>query len=198
MYDFDLLVSSPRFREEDASDELLDILDIFGDTEAEVEITRVTGILLAKTSLDPLHVIEKLKELVSAEPWEVRHVMRVLPIEKVVPATLEDISGAVGSIAPSRIPDNASFKIMVEKRHSDLHSREIIDFVAQEVKRRVNLESPDWVVLIEIVGKHAGISVIRPNQIFSSVLEKRESGDDGGIGSRDGGEGDGGIGGSDS
>jgi tRNA acetyltransferase TAN1 len=177
MNDFNLIVSSPRFREEDASDEILDVLESFGDTDAEVEITRVTGILLARTSLSPISVIEKLKELVSSNPWEIHHIMRVLPIENVVPATLEDISGAVGSIASSKIPEDSSFKIIVEKRHSDLHSREIIDYVAQEVRRKVDLEDPGWIVLIEIVGRHAGIAVIPHDKIFSSVLEKRSSGD---------------------
>jgi tRNA acetyltransferase TAN1 len=75
------------------------------------------------------------------------------------------------------IPEDASFKVMVEKRHSDLHSREIIDYVAQEVKRKVDLENPGWIVLVEIVGRHAGISVVTPDKFFSSVVEKRESGD---------------------
>lgn len=176
MNDFNLLVSSPRFREEDASDEILDLLDAFGDPDAEVEITRVAGIILARTSIHPVTVVEKLKGLVASEPWEVRYVMRVLPIEKVVPAELEDISGAVGSMA-ARIPEDASFKVMVEKRHSDLHSREIIDYVAQEVKRKVDLENPGWIVLVEIVGRHAGVSVVTPDKFFSSVVEKRESGD---------------------
>ncbi|HEX6562277.1 MAG TPA: THUMP domain-containing protein [Nitrososphaera sp.] len=176
MNDFNLLVSSPRFREEDASDEILDLLDAFGDPDAEVEITRVAGIILARTSIHSVTVVEKLKGLVASEPWEVRYVMRVLPIEKVVPAELEDISGAVGSMA-ARIPEDASFKVMVEKRHCDLHSREIIDYVAQEVKRKVDLENPGWIVLVEIVGRHAGISVVTPDKFFSSVVEKRESGD---------------------
>lgn len=178
MNDFNLLVSSPRFREEDAFDEILDLLDAFGDPDAEAEVTRVAGIILARTSIDPVAVVEKLKALVSSDPWEIRYVLRVLPVEKVVPAELEDIAGAAGSMAAKRIPEDASFKIMVEKRHSDLHSREIIDYVAQEVKRKVDLENPSWVVLVEIVGRHAGVSVITPDKLFSSVVAKRESGEE--------------------
>ncbi len=176
MDNFNLLVSSPRFREEDAFDEILDLLDAFGDSDAEAEVTRIAGIILARTSIDPLVVVERLKGLAASDPWEIRYVMRVLPIEKVVPAELEDISGAVGSMA-ARIPADASFKVMVEKRHTDLHSREIVDYVAQEVKRKVDLENPSWVVLIEIVGRHAGVSVVPPDKLFSSVVAKRMSGE---------------------
>ena len=173
MNDFNLIVSTFRFREEDAADEALDLLDVFGDPEAEAEITDVTGLILARTAMNPIDVVEKLKEVVASEPWEVRYILRVLPIEKIVAPELEDIQGAAGELASARIGQEESFRITVEKRHSHLHSAEIIDYVAEGIKRKVSLENPDWVVLVEIIGKHAGISVVRPNQIFSSVVEKR-------------------------
>ena len=173
MNDFNLIVSTFRFREEDAADEALDLLDVFGDPEAEAEITDVTGLILARTAMNPVDVVERLKEVVASEPWEVRYILRVLPIEKIVAPELEDIQGAAGELAEARIGQDESFRITVEKRHSHLHSAEIIDYVAEGVKRKVSLENPDWVVLVEIIGKHAGISVVRPNQIFSSVVEKR-------------------------
>ena len=71
MNDFNLIVSTFRFREEDAADEALDLLDAFGDPEAEAEITDVTGLILARTSMNPIEVVEKLKEVVASEPWEV-------------------------------------------------------------------------------------------------------------------------------
>lgn len=175
MNDFNLIISTSRFREEDACDEALDLLDSFGDPDAEVEITNIRGIIVGRTALDPVAVAEKLKEQVASEPWEIRYILRVLPIEKVVPSELEDIQGAAASMS-ERIPKDASFKIMVEKRHCSLHSREIIDYIAQEVPRKVDLENPDWLVLVEIIGKHAGVSVVTPDKIFSSVVEKRESG----------------------
>ena len=173
MNDFNLIISTFRFREEDAADEALDLLDAFGDPDAEAEITDVTGLILARTAMNPVDVVERLKEVVASEPWEVRYILRVLPIEKIVAPELEDIQGAAGELAEARIGQDESFRITVEKRYSHLHSAEIIDYVAEGVKRKVNLENPDWAVLVEIIGKHAGISVVRPNQIFSSVVEKR-------------------------
>jgi tRNA acetyltransferase TAN1 len=173
MNDFNLIISTFRFREEDAADEALDLLDAFGDPDAEAEITDVTGLILARTAMNPVDVVERLKEVVASEPWEVRYILRVLPIEKIVAPELEDIQWAAGELAEARIGQDESFRITVEKRHSHLHSAEIIDYVAEGVKRKVNLENPDWAVLVEIIGKHAGISVVRPNQIFSSVVEKR-------------------------
>lgn len=172
MRDFNLIVTSSRFREEEACKEILDLLDSFGDESAEAEITEIKGIILAKTALDPLSVVERLKKLASDEPWEIRYVMRVVPIEKVVPAELEDIQGAASDLA-TRIGPDDSFRVTVEKRHSALHSMEIIEYIAEAVKREVNLTEPDWVILVEVAGKKAGVSVTRKDQIFSSVVEKR-------------------------
>ncbi|MGI0050017.1 MAG: THUMP domain-containing protein [Nitrososphaera sp.] len=168
---FNLIVSTSRFREEEAQDEILDLLDMFGDQEAEAEITEIKGLLLAETKLDPLEVIDSLKELVASEPWQVRYILRVLPIEVVVPTELDAIKRAVKEIA-GRIGKD-SFRITVEKRHSPLESIDVIKAVAGEIESKVDLENPDWVVLVQIVGSQTGVSVIRPDQMFSSVVEKR-------------------------
>lgn len=169
---FNLIVSTSRFREEEAQDEILDLLDLFGDQDAEAEITEVKGLLVAETSLDPLAVIEGLKKLVSEEPWRVRYILRVIPVEVVVPAELEDIGEAAKALA-ARIGKKGTFRITVEKRHNTLESMDVIKAIASEIDSKVDLENPEWVVLVEIVAGHAGISVLRPEQMFSAVVEKR-------------------------
>lgn len=171
MGEFNLVFSTSRFREEEAQDEILDLLDIFGDQEAEAEITEVKGLLLAQTALDPFAVVDKLKELVASEPWQVRYILRVLPIEAVVPTELEAIMQAAKELAAKIGKD--SFRITVEKRHSPLESIEVIKAIAGEIESKVDLQNPGWIVLVEVVGNQTGVSVIRPDQVFSSVVEKR-------------------------
>lgn len=169
---FNLILSTSRFREEEAQDEILDLLDRFGDQEAEAEITEVKGLLIAETALDPFAVIEGLKKLVAEEPWRVRYVLRVIPVEVVVPAELDDIKKAAKELA-ARI-EKDTFRITVEKRHSPLESIDVIKAVAGEIDSKVDLENPRWMVLVEILGGQAGLSVIRPDQVFSAVVEKRK------------------------
>lgn len=168
---FNLIVSTSRFREEEAQDEILDLLDMFGDPDAESEITEIKGLLLAQTALDPFAVVEKLKGLVASEPWQVRYVLRVLPVEVVVPTELDAIRQAAKQLA-NKI-GNDSFRITVEKRHSPLESIEVIKAIAGEIENKVDLENPGWVVLVQILGAQTGVSVIRPEQVFSSIVEKR-------------------------
>jgi tRNA acetyltransferase TAN1 len=70
-----------------------------------------------------------------------------------------------------------TFRITVERRNTLLRSSEIIANVASIIENKVDLENPDWIVLVEIIGKLAGISVIRPDEMFSSVIEKRHDDD---------------------
>jgi tRNA acetyltransferase TAN1 len=69
-----------------------------------------------------------------------------------------------------------TFRITVERRNTSLRSSEIIATVGSEIDNRVDLENPDWIVLVEIIAKLVGISVLRPNEIFSSLIEKRQGG----------------------
>jgi tRNA acetyltransferase TAN1 len=169
---FNLVFSTSRFREEEAQDEILDLLEIFGDQDAEAEITEIKGLLLAQTALDPFAVVSGLKELVASEPWRVRYVLRVIPIELVVPSEIDTIRLAAKNLAAKIGKD--SFRITVEKRHSPLESIEVIKAIAGEIESKVDLENPQWIVLVEVVGTQTGVSVIRPDQMFSSVVEKRK------------------------
>jgi tRNA acetyltransferase TAN1 len=150
----------------------MDLLEMFGDPDSKSEITEIKGIIVAHTVLEPLFVVNKLKELVAAEPWQVRYILRVLPIEAVIPTEIDSIKRAAKDLA-ARIGSHDKFRITVEKRHSALASMDVISAIAREVGSKVDLEDPDWVVLVEVIGVRTGISVIEPDQIFSSVVEKR-------------------------
>jgi tRNA acetyltransferase TAN1 len=165
-------VSTYRFKEEDAQDEILGMLEIFGDPVAESEIIEIKGLILAQTSLDPLAVIYKLRELVAVEPWQLRYVLRVLPIQVVIPTALGRITKAARDLAPKI--GNETFRVTVEKRHNSLSSMQVVKAIASQISNKVDLENPSWVILVQILGGVTGLSVLRPNQIFSSVVEKRK------------------------
>ncbi len=72
-----------------------------------------------------------------------------------------------------KIPPEGTIKILIEKRHTDLNRNIIIDEIGPFIPCKVNLTSPDWILLIEIIGKFSGISVIKSANLFSSAIEKR-------------------------
>jgi tRNA acetyltransferase TAN1 len=166
-----LLVTTFKYRESDAFDELSQLLHMLGDKEPSIEITCISGIILANTHLDPLQIVENCREMVRNEPWRFRYVLRIVPLEKICRSELTDIHNVVNQLCP-KIGQHETFMVMIEKRHTKLHSKEIISTVTSDIDRKVNLDSPNWIILIQIVNRLAGISILRSNQIFSSVKEK--------------------------
>lgn len=168
---FNLLVTTSRYREDDAFDEILQLLDVFGDNDPSIEVSSVSGIILVDTRLDPFQFVENCKEMVRNEPWKFRYVLRVIPLEMNCKAELTEIHNIVNQLC-RKIEARDTYKVLIEKRHSRLHSSEIISTVTSKLKMKVNLDNPNWIILIQIIKMVAGISILRPSQIFSSVKEK--------------------------
>jgi len=169
---FNLIVTTPRGQENLAAIEFEDLLRSLGDESPQVSLTSVAGLLTAKTNLDPFEVISKVKEIIREEPWRIGNLMRLIPIEEVVESNVGGISQVVERLS-SKIPEDATFRITIEKRHTSLSSSEIIEMAAKKVNRKVNLKNPDWIILIEIVGAFTGVSVIKPDQILSIAKLQR-------------------------
>jgi tRNA acetyltransferase TAN1 len=168
---WNLLVTTFKYKENDASDELYYLLDMLGDKEPSIEITSISGIILANTRLDPLQIVENCREMVRNEPWRFRYVLRIIPLEKICRTEIIEIHKAVKQLCP-KIGQHETFMVMIEKRHTKLRSKEIISTVTSDIDRKVNLDNPSWIILIQIVNRLAGVSILRSNQIFSSVKEK--------------------------
>jgi len=170
--DFNLLATTARGNERQMIYEILYLLkETLGDQSAEASKTGVRGLIVARTALNPCDVIEKFKAILHERPYEFRYALRILPVEKVVSTELETIVTAAVELA-SGIGEDESFRITVEKRFTTLHASEIVEAVATRIDRRVDLDKPNKVLLVEVVGKFTGISVIKPELILSVPKEK--------------------------
>ncbi|RLI36598.1 RNA methyltransferase [Candidatus Bathyarchaeota archaeon] len=169
--DFNLLISTARGNEAEACSEAWFLLGEVGDREALVDRTEVTGLVVAKTKLDPFEAIRGLRNILKERPEEFRYILKVIPIEVVTRTSLERIRDAVRRLAP-KIREGETFRVTVEKRHTELPTMEIIKAAASDIDRKVNLENPDKIVLIEVLGRLTGISIIEPDDILSVVKER--------------------------
>ena len=171
-----LIITCPRHFEEEASEEVKRILIELGDQEPKIIISSMPGILTGITSLNPIESIEKIREKILDEPWSVRYCLRIIPIQGVCKTNIKEIEDEVlKKIGVIRSED--SYRITIEKRNSKVSSDEIISKIAKNIPNKVSLDSPDWVILIEIIGDEAGVSVIRNNNILSVEKTKRSLSD---------------------
>jgi tRNA acetyltransferase TAN1 len=171
-----LIITCPRHFEEEASEEVKRILIELGDQEPKIIISSMPGILTGISSLNPIESIEKIREKILDEPWSVRYCLRIIPIQGVCKTNIKEIEDEVLKRI-GVIKSEDSYRITIEKRNSKVSSDEIISKIAKNILNKVSLDSPDWVILIEIIGDEAGVSVIRNNNILSVEKTKRSLSD---------------------
>ena len=141
-----------------------------GDPEPIVSKTGIRGLVAAKTSLNLSEVIEKLRVIVQKRPYEFRYSLRIIPVEIVVPTDLDEVKSKASELALN-IGQNETFRVTVEKRFTNLHTRDFIE-AAATIDRKVDLKNPDKIILIEVVGKLTGMSLIKPCGILTVIKEK--------------------------
>ena len=172
MDDFNLIITTLRSTERQACSEMNYLLkDELGDPNPLIEKTGIRGLLVAKVSLDPLVVIEKLRKMILEFPYRLRYILRVIPIQKVVETNLDEIR-RVSLELGKKIGEDSSFRVTIEKRFTSFHSRDLIEAAASEIKRKINLSKPDNILLIEVLGELTGISLIKPHDILAVTKEK--------------------------
>ena len=166
-----MLISTSRGNEDDACSEAWFLLGEIGDRESLVEKTKILGLTVAKTILDPFKVVEAFRRILGERPEEFRYNLRVIPVELVVRTDLDEVKEAVARLS-SKILESETFRVTVEKRHTTLSTSEVIEAVAADIDKKVDLENPDKVILIEVLGRLTGVSVIRPMDVLSVAKER--------------------------
>ena len=169
--DFNLLVTTARGNEEDACSEIWYLLGEIGDSAVKVDKTGITGLIAAKTAFNPFEIIEKFRVILKERPYEFRYTLRIIPVEKVVRTDVGEIQRAVTELG-SKIKEGETFRVTVEKRFTNTSTNDIIAAAAANIERRVDLNLPDKIVLIEVVGGLTGGSVAKPQDVLSIMKEK--------------------------
>ena len=169
--DYNLLATTEPINTSQACSELWINLRATGDESPRTNRSRIKGVVLGRTERDPVEAVHSLRNLLETEDKRFKVLYRILPVQEWVITEVPTIVEAVKRLS-SIIEEDETFRITLEKRRIQLRSLEIITPVAEVVDRRVNLENPDWVILIEVMGKETGLSIIRPRDILNIQKER--------------------------
>jgi len=171
--DFNLVVSTSRGNERNTCSEMWYLLGEVGDRGSSVEPTPAIGLVVAKTKLEAVKAVHDLRTLLKERPWEFKYTLRLVPIQSVSDAKLDAIQTSALALA-QKVGEKETFRITVEKRHTSLSSKTIIDTIAKKIDRKVDLETPDKVLMIDVIGDLAGVALIKPDDVLSVEREKRK------------------------
>ncbi|KON27856.1 hypothetical protein AC481_03595 [miscellaneous Crenarchaeota group archaeon SMTZ-80] len=170
--DFNLLISTSRRNERKACSELWYLLCDIGDKTARIDVTNISGLIVAKTSLNPIEVVDQLRKMIREKPWEFKYILKIVPIQRIISTSIEDIKQTALNVA-EEINNDQKYKISIRKRSTNISSINLIEKIAPEINNKVNLKNPDLILLIEIIGDVTGMSLIKPSSILSIERSKR-------------------------
>jgi tRNA acetyltransferase TAN1 len=140
--------------------------DLLEDSGLGVSITRISGLITCKTTLNPFDVVRSLREFAVENPYQFRFAIRFTPLELCVESTIEKIAEAASQLLP-RIDEDETFRVTVRRRHTTMENMEIVKAVAEMIPRKVDLENPDRTLWVEVVAELTGVSVLLPDDILS-------------------------------
>lgn len=169
MYDFNLIVSCPWTETGRAKREIFHFLKLLGDDNPVVQRTWARGIIGAKTHLDPRSVARALASLFEKDVGAFRFTLKWVPVDVWVGSDLESMKEAVNKVK-DRIKPDETWRMTVEKRRYTLHHKiDIIKDLAVLIDAKVDLSNPKKILRIDIIGKYAGVSVLQPDEVFSTT-----------------------------
>lgn len=168
-----LVVTSAKGLEAKASAELKEIALLSGIRKIMIERSAYDGVIEVEAE-NSKELLSYIANFVRSEPFKVRFIMRILPVDKVVDTNLDGIVKAVKELVV-RIGPGESFRITIEARDSPYEDKQLIDAIADLVDRKVNLATPDKIIFVQIFGEYTGVSVISPHEILSITRLKRAS-----------------------
>jgi len=163
----ELLVSYPWRRFGPARREILRILKRLGDELARVERTGVDGVALVHTNLDGRAVVRRCRELFQTAPI-FEFATKWVPVDYWCDTALDAMKKLIEEKIRCEIDANETRGMEVEKRRwQKYHTADIIAHLANAIDLRVNLDRPDKLVRVDIVGRQTAISVLRLGDIFA-------------------------------
>ena len=160
-----LLVTYDPSRGGKAMAEVRDLLKEI-DEEAEFLESEAEGVFLLFVS-DPKHDVKKLISICRDEPEKFESTFKWVPIEKWVSSEINEMAKALKEI-DERIEQDDKWKMDLIKRHYDkMGTTELIMKLTENIEKpNVDLKNPEKIVKVEIIGEHAGISLLYPDEIL--------------------------------
>ncbi len=167
IYDYNVLVSCSWSNYRRAKEEVIEIFTMLGDANPVVTRTVARGIIGVRSHLDAREVVNRLRKLFDEDPLIFQYTLKWVPVDLWTPSDMESMKEGVKRLR-NRIRSGERWRMTVEKRrYTQYHSAEIITALAELVHERVDLENPEKILRVDIIGKYAGISVLTPQDTFS-------------------------------
>lgn len=122
------------------------------------------GLLQLENAIDlPEDIPKTISTL--AEEEKIYYCFKIIPLEKFDIVSEEFLLDWV-NYNLERFDGYSTWKVEINKRHSTLNRKSLINTIAKRISNPVDLKSPEIILQIEIIGKYVGIGLLHPYQII--------------------------------
>lgn len=164
---FNLLISTSRFNETNASTELWFTLLICGDNYPIISKLTFPGLITALTNIDVKKVILKIQQILKKNPHFFQYILKIIPIDFVCETNIKILVNLIQEHSKTFIKEEDSFKIVLNRRkHEKIERNNLIERIANQINNKVDLENPDKVIRLEVLGNFCGVSFLERNDII--------------------------------
>ncbi|MHA2038317.1 MAG: THUMP domain-containing protein [Promethearchaeota archaeon] len=141
-----------------------------GDTYPIISILTYPGLLTALTERDAKIVIRKMQEILKENPHFFQYILKIIPIDFVCETNTRTLANLIQNHYKTFIKEQESFKITLKRRkHEKIERNTLIERIASGIDNKVDLENPDKVIRIEILGNFSGVSFLQKKDVIHKV-----------------------------
>jgi tRNA acetyltransferase TAN1 len=138
-----------------------------GDKYPIISGIKYPGLITALTNIDSKEVIYKIKKIIENDSNFFQFILKIIPIDYVCETNIKIIKEFVDKYYRIYINEDQSFKIDLIRRKNELVERDTaIESIAKIVNNKVNLDNPDKIIRIEILGNVTGICFLNPDDLI--------------------------------
>jgi len=138
-----------------------------GDTYPIISGIQFPGLVTAFTNIEPKKVIYKIKKILEKNPKFFQFILKIVPIDFICETDTKTIKNIIQENYKEFINERDTFKITLKRRkHEKIERSNFIEEIAKNIDNKVNLENPDKVIRIEILGSISGVSILKKNEII--------------------------------
>jgi len=141
-----------------------------GDKYPIISGIKYPGLITALTNIDSKEVIYKIKKIIENDSNFFQFILKIIPIDYICETNIKTIKEFVEKYYRIYINEDQSFKIELIRRKNELVERDtVIESIAKIVNNKVNLDNPDKIIRIEILGNVTGISFLNPDDLIRII-----------------------------
>ena len=160
------MVSTSRYNETNAKSELWFILLMCGDTYPIISGVQFPGLITALTNVNSKQVITKIKKFQEKNPHFFQFILKIIPIDFTCETDIKTIKYIIQENHRDFLNERESFKLILKRRNHEKVEREhFIETIASDLDYKVDLEHPDKIIRIEILGNISGISFLNESEV---------------------------------